>query len=78
MKAIIMLFLALPALADDLEMMKADIWYAEQAYAKDMAYEACYEHLASIDPALALTLESCMTDDECHQATQLCDGYNNE
>jgi len=78
MKAIILLFLALPVLADDLEAIKADAWYQDQAYQIERQYDACYEHLASIDPTLAHALESCMTDDECKQATTLCEGFNND
>jgi hypothetical protein len=79
MKALILLsILALPAHAVDIEVLEADAHYQNQAYYSEQAYTACYEHLAGIDPSLARVLEYCMTDDECEQATQLCEGFSHE
>ena len=73
MKALILSIIALSAHADDLEAIQADIYYQDRAYQIERQYDACYEHLAGIDSALADALEACMTDDECEQATQLCE-----
>ena len=79
MKTIFLLsILSLPALADDLEALKADAYYQDQEYYSEQAYSACYEHLMSLDPTLLLAskLENCDTDTDCENASTLCPGYN--
>ena len=79
MKTMLLLsIMALSAHANDLEAIQADAYYQDRAYQIEREYDACYEHLAGIDPALADALEACMTDLECQQATTLCEGFNND
>jgi hypothetical protein len=78
MKTILLLsILSLPALANDIEQSQADAHYIDQMDS-ERAYTACYEHLYSINPALARALEYCTTDQECESASQQCEGLTNE
>ena len=78
MKTILLLsILALPALADDVELAERDPHYQGQVDS-EQAYTACYEHLYSISPAMARDLEYCMTDQECESASQQCEGLSHE
>jgi hypothetical protein len=77
MKALILLFITLPALADDVELAERDAHYQGQVDS-EQAYTACYEHLFNISPVMARALEYCMTDQECEAAAQQCEGLSHE
>jgi hypothetical protein len=68
----------MPAIADDMDALKADAYYQDQEYYSEQAYTACYEHLVSLDPTLLLAskLENCDTDSDCEDASTLCPGLN--